>query len=84
MYGSVIAFVVKSGGDSVIASSDKLLVPVLVMVTVCAPLVDPTLWLEKVNVLGLTVALAFAVSPVPLRGTSRWLPSFRVIMKLQL
>jgi hypothetical protein len=58
--------------------------PLFVTVMVCAALDVPTIWLEKLNDAGDTVATAVVVFPVPVIGTSTVVPSDIVIMKLQL
>jgi hypothetical protein len=50
----------------------KLVFPVLFRVTVCAPLVVPTLWLLKVRLVAVTPAMG--ALPVPVRLTVCGLP----------
>ena len=53
----------------------KLALPVLVRVRVCPPLVDPTIWLEKVKSVGARLAAGPAVTPVPVKVTVCGLPA---------
>jgi hypothetical protein len=47
----------------------KVALPVLVRVTVCAPLVVPTVWLENVKPAGAKLTVVSAATPVPVKVT---------------
>jgi hypothetical protein len=47
----------------------KVALPVLVRVTVCAPLVVPTVWLENVKPAGAKLTAGAAATPVPVKVT---------------
>ena len=51
----------------------KVALPVLVKVTVCAPLAVPTVWLEKIKPTGAKLTADPVATPVPVKVTGFWL-----------